>query len=499
MSFILAIVVGAAAGGLMGLLAGWLARGREEVVVEHKITETIEKIIEKIPEDFAGERDRASAALQQVQELTDGVSQKIDAHNKTVGDINQELTAANTHESAAVVEAIRKLIESNNAMQQQLQAAHEKLEDQSHQLVLERERARTDQLTKLRNRRALDDELVKCMAAAENRNIPAVLMMIDVDHFKKFNDTHGHLAGDEVLRSVGRIITEKTHNKPGLFAARYGGEEFALLFSGHSLEAAAQIGERIRTAIGETPVAFDGKNLAVTASAGLSMFQVGQDMSAFLSSSDEALYNAKSSGRNCAILREKGDFRKVVAKPLLSMEKDVPSGLEGQGELSRALTRRIAEWRRGGPPISLVVARIDNLATIESQHGKPALETTMETVCSLFQKSMREMDQVAAVGKECVGVVMPTARLIDAARVAEKLRAAVLASELHTQLAMKVTLSYGVAEVNSEDSADGLITRARRAMEAARRRGGNAVYIHDGVQSDPAADRLDMANWAVVA
>src|SRR5581483_278150 len=110
----------------------------------------------------------------------------------------------------------------------QLNSAEKKLEEQAGKLESTLAEARTDALTGLFNRRAFDDELMRRLAEFHRYGAKVSLMMMDVDHFKKFNDTHGHLAGDEVLRGVARVLKNTVRECDLVF--RYGGEEFAVVF-----------------------------------------------------------------------------------------------------------------------------------------------------------------------------------------------------------------------------------------------------------------------------
>jgi diguanylate cyclase len=499
MTVLLPLLIGAAIGGLLGMLAGWLARGREEVIVEKVVTQTVEKVVEAPAEAPDPLREQASEILAQLQELTFGVSEKIDAHARTVGDINEELTLAGADEGSAVLTAIRRLIDSNNEMQQQLHSAQAQINEQANQLKAQKEEARTDPLTKLRNRRAFDDELARRVADFERRGTPVQLMLLDVDHFKKFNDTYGHLAGDEVLRVVGRVLMQETHDNPQLFAARYGGEEFALLLGSSALDAAAQIGDRIRGLIGGARVKFESQALTVTASVGCAQLAKQENVSSFIARADEALYAAKKAGRNCACVHEEGNVRKVTSKPLaVSSAGATAADGEAGDDLGQSLARRIAEWRRGGVPVSMIVARLDNTATLESNLGRAGLEKAKDAIRQVFKAHLREMDQVSNVSAEVLGLLLPTARLIDAIRTAERIRSAIDSRDCESRVGSRITLSLGVAEVGPDDDSDTLLTRARRAMEMARRRGGNVVYINDGLTSDPAQDRLDLlaVEWA---
>src|SRR5262245_5955699 len=111
MPFLLPALIGVASGALLGICIGWIARGRDWQVVE----KVIEKVLVKPPEDLARQRDNANEILTQLQQLTSGVSARIDEHSRTVGDINNELTGADSDASKVVV-AIQRLVDSNNVM-----------------------------------------------------------------------------------------------------------------------------------------------------------------------------------------------------------------------------------------------------------------------------------------------------------------------------------------------------------------------------------------------
>jgi diguanylate cyclase len=486
MTMLLPLLIGIAAGGLLGLCIGWLVRGRDSVVVEKVVT--VDKIVERTLDDVVQNSDRANEILAQLQQLTTGVSAQIDEHSRTVGDINEELTSASQAEGSAVMAAVQRLIESNNAMQSQLHTAQEQLQQQSDLLQVQQEEARTDPLTKLRNRRAFDDELSRLVAAGE----AAALMMLDVDHFKKCNDTYGHLAGDEVLRMVGRTLAAGAAAQTGVFAARFGGEEFVLLFSAQALVAAAECVDRIRREIEQSTVKFGDDAIVVTASAGVAAMQAGENDTMVISRADEALYFAKRSGRNCTCIHEDGRIRKLTT--IASSERTAPNTIDSCGvePMSKAISRRIAEWRRGGARLSLIVARIDNLAALEAS-GVQERDLALKHAGEYLHKILREMDQVGLIAGEIFGMLLPTAGVVDGLRVAQRMRDGVDQGDLDETLGAHITISFGVAEVMAEDDADSLVLRARRAMEAARRRGGNAVYFNDGVYSAPSQDLLDAA------
>jgi diguanylate cyclase (GGDEF)-like protein/PAS domain S-box-containing protein len=148
------------------------------------------------------------------------------------------------------------------------------------------EMARHDSLTGLPNRRALEEQLPQAMARARRTQMPLSVAILDIDHFKDYNDTHGHLAGDEVLRACARAWDGVLRGEDTI--ARFGGEEFLVMFPDTSAEQAAEIVERLRMA---TP-------MGQTCSAGLAVWDYSESIDDLLGRADKALYLAKASGRN---------------------------------------------------------------------------------------------------------------------------------------------------------------------------------------------------------
>jgi diguanylate cyclase (GGDEF)-like protein len=159
------------------------------------------------------------------------------------------------------------------------------------------ERATVDALTGLRNRRWLDEAFARELGRSGSGGQPTCLAMTDVDRFKRFNDTHGHQAGDEVLKAVGEVL--RVESRPNDLVARYGGEEFAVLFPDTPLDDALAACERLRRAIAARQVRSDGQALPpVTASFGLVQRLPGESLAELVARADAALYRAKQEGRD---------------------------------------------------------------------------------------------------------------------------------------------------------------------------------------------------------
>lgn len=169
-----------------------------------------------------------------------------------------------------------------------------------------REQSIRDQLTGLYNRRHMEESLSREFSRASRHSQPLSVIILDVDHFKNFNDTYGHEMGDEVLRKLGETL--RTFSRVEDIACRFGGEEFLLILPGASAENAARRAEELRDTIeNRMPVRHGDKKLRVTVSLGVSEFpEHAQSVETLITTADAALYDAKESGRN----------RVSVARPL---------------------------------------------------------------------------------------------------------------------------------------------------------------------------------------
>ncbi len=194
-----------------------------------------------------------------------------------------------------------QLMRRQNYVQTELLAAQDKLLDANRALEL---LALEDALTGLANRRQFDLFTRSEMGRAKRGLTPLALLMIDVDHFKRFNDRYGHLVGDDCLRRISAIIKENIR-RPGDLAARYGGEEFAVVLPSTDYVGAFMIAENIRKSVLLAQIEHkDSGEGIVTVSIGVSAFNMNAEESsdALIGAADKALYVAKTSGRNMSVI-----------------------------------------------------------------------------------------------------------------------------------------------------------------------------------------------------
>ncbi len=188
---------------------------------------------------------------------------------------------------------------ANQVYRRQLDEVNDKVKSQQQELERLQTVATKDFLTEIPNRRMLEERLNEMMQHANRYGHLFSLIVFDIDHFKKVNDTHGHLAGDRILKAVAHTIEEQRRSTD--FLARYGGEEFVLVLPETSLDHAGALADRIRRAIKKSKFTFEKTPIPVTISAGVSRIDSEPESDSvenLFKRADAALYCAKENGRN---------------------------------------------------------------------------------------------------------------------------------------------------------------------------------------------------------
>lgn len=239
---------------------------------------------------------RAREVMARLHQWTLEMADDMDEHSSRVGKISQELASETMPDTDVVVAAVAKIFEANERISQRLISAEEKLQEQAELIESQAVEVRTDMLTRLANRRGFDDEMARRHAEFRRHGTPVSVVVVDLDHFKTLNDTHGHQAGDEVLRGVAGVFRRILREVD--LAARCGGDEFAIILPHTVVEDACTVAERVREAIEQACFRFEGKYLSVTASLGVAQLRPSERPSPLLRRADEALYASKRDARN---------------------------------------------------------------------------------------------------------------------------------------------------------------------------------------------------------
>ena len=184
------------------------------------------------------------------------MSSSVGEHRSELDHASQLLTSTEARSDEAlaelVVDVIGDIVRANQNLQSKLETAESRLQEQAVEIETHISRSLTDPLTGLPNRREFNDRLEERMSAWNRRKEVFSLLMLDVDHFKKLNDQHGHLAGDQVLAAIGRALRAAIRREDAV--ARYGGEEFAILLPNTSLEQATPVAQNVREAVARVVV-----------------------------------------------------------------------------------------------------------------------------------------------------------------------------------------------------------------------------------------------------
>ncbi len=437
---------------------------------------------------------RMDVTLEQLRTIAEGVAENLGEHHTRIAEIHNQLQEAARSGPEEILNVVGQLIESNEEMQRQLHSAEARLQHQAAEIASRSEEARTDALTQLANRRAFDLALADSAKAFQESKSPTALVMVDVDHFKRFNDRYGHPAGDAVLRGVAGVLSEELH-KTGV-VCRYGGEEFAVVFPGKTARDVAESVEHCRSVITERTFEFEGTHFRITCSVGLAEFHQAGTPETLVARADEALYHSKKSGRNCGHwhdgrrVRPIADAWKKMPRASVNelgddidLEKtDFSAGISTQAVFVADVERRLAERRRSGTQLSVLLAKIDDYELYVSEHGEGAGRAVTRAATLLFKATMRDMDHVAEFNEGTLSLLLPGCNLDSAIQIAERLREAASRCRLPERRFPpgKFTFTIVVAEASADEDAADLLARVEDAVTTNCARGRNCTYAHDG-------------------
>lgn len=278
---------------------GGLSRDQAQVIYERHVGVAIER------EAVSRNMEALNAELARVMQMIESANEGTTQFNQTLSSFTGDLA-----KPAISVEEIRatvtRVVEETKVVTQQNAKLQEKLEESSEQLTVLKEdlskaqqESLTDPLTGVGNRKRFTNELKRLTQEAEEQKTSLSLLMVDIDHFKKFNDTHGHQVGDQVLRLVARTLTENLKGRDVI--CRYGGEEFVIILAQTRLADAHRVAEALRQFVATKKVVRRDTNVSlgtVTISIGLAEWNWTEPLSQLLRRADTGVYLAKAAGRN---------------------------------------------------------------------------------------------------------------------------------------------------------------------------------------------------------
>ncbi|MGZ9108893.1 MAG: diguanylate cyclase [Micavibrio sp.] len=248
--------------------------------------------------------DQINATIRSVSGAVKDVHTATASYSGSLASVQQRMEKVKSPEEVqAIVQSMmtdtHQMLERNQKLEQELDKSSVLMQDLQRDLEQVRKEAMTDGLTGLANRKAFDAAIARVTEEADASNTAFTLLMVDIDHFKTFNDNFGHQIGDQVLRLVARTLIEGVKGKD--IAARYGGEEFVIILPDTTLSAGVAVGNSLRKAVATKDVInrSSGEKLGrITMSVGVAEFTPGEKIADLIERADAALYTAKHNGRN---------------------------------------------------------------------------------------------------------------------------------------------------------------------------------------------------------
>ncbi len=269
-----------------GLFERFFGKANEAAAVEQtsaQIQDTLTRVMSMLDEAGRGTAEFGDKLEEAGGRLAEGP--------KDVGQLQSVL--------GEMLDETRRMADRNRELEGQLKDSSSEISQLRQNLEDVRREAMTDALTGIANRKFFDIALRQVASEAMETKEPMALLMMDIDFFKKFNDTYGHQLGDQVLKLVARCLTDCTKGRDT--AARYGGEEFSIILPNTTLSNAVKLAEQVRLTVASKKVYKRSTNQdlgTITLSIGAAAFQPGEQLTGLIQRADEALYTAKRTGRN---------------------------------------------------------------------------------------------------------------------------------------------------------------------------------------------------------
>ncbi|HET9716707.1 MAG TPA: GGDEF domain-containing protein [Pseudolabrys sp.] len=278
-------------------------------VSEAELTQIYENYISpaRLTERIDEVGSQVKGEIDQVMTLIESAAGTASSYSESLAGATRQLVDSKDRDGLRtivedLVQTTTAMKRSNQQLEERLLASKREINDLQERLEAVRTESLTDALTQLANRKFFDATLLKTIAESRRKHEPLSLILTDIDHFKTFNDTFGHLTGDQVLRLVATSVKHNVKGKDT--AARYGGEEFAVILPNTILRAAITVADQIRCAVmaKELMKRSTGENLGrVTISAGVASLRESDTAQSLIERADACLYAAKQGGRNRVI------------------------------------------------------------------------------------------------------------------------------------------------------------------------------------------------------
>jgi diguanylate cyclase (GGDEF)-like protein len=442
----------------------------------------------------------------------------IQNHGQRLKKITNGLEESEPKKVEDITDAVAQIFDATDEMQQKIESTEQHLGEQAEKVHMQAVLSHTDLLTSLPNRRAFEAEVEQLAARKHGHASYFTIMFLDLDHFHQINSQYGHQGGDVILRQTAGVAKQLMRGRD--MVARFAGDTYALVLPQTSMHDALPVAERLRAAIERTEFGHGNYPLRLTASVGLAQWQVEESPEELTKRTDLSLKAAVQAGGNLCYWHDgkacfpvSSAFKPVDATPngapqLVSMFRRKLTGEDGEQQAAAAeatptpegqalsgrslfvanLQRRLAEWKRGGPMVSVFVLRIDQSQQLTARFGASA-ETFLHQVLSrMLEAVTRDMDERCEFQEGIFSILLPGVDEANALAVAERLQSQVRQCKVRMGDGLwNITASIGLANTGAGFGVVDVIRSAEGGMKRAAERGGDMICIGDAPASQPAA------------
>jgi diguanylate cyclase (GGDEF)-like protein len=459
--------------------------------------------------------DRQSQAYQQVlsslEVLAAELSGEIKWHGQRLKKITGELEQKSENGVPDVAAAVTQILEATANIERRVAKTEKRIAAQAESVEMQAILTHADLLTSLPNRRALDAELQRSASPAKGLPI-ATLILVDVDAFSAMNQQYGHQGGDLILRQVAAEI--KKLGRPQDMAARFGGDTFAILLNQTTLHDALPLAERIRKQIQETHFSQGSHSLRVTASVGVAQLRRDELQAASAQCAEQALLAAQQAGGNqcyrhdgqgcvpVSTVFQAGASRATESLTLAALwqesaaadaqascsaseaaRNEAEADLSGRSLFAATLNRRLAEWKRGGPCVSVAVVRVDQMDELVGRFGNDAETFLRQVLSRLLEAATRDMDERCEFEDGVFALVLPGTDEASALAVADRLCSQMRQCKVRMGSDLwDLSASVGMAHCTVASRVMDIMLSAEGALRSAVQGGGDRVCIGRAVE-----------------
>ena len=449
--------------------------------------------------------------LSSLEILAAELNSEIKGHGQRLQKISGTLENAPDNTAEGVANAVAQILDATADVEQRVAKTEKQIAAQAEDVEMQAILTHADLLTSLPNRRALNAEMEKA-ATCRGSAPKATLVLIDLDGFAAINSEYGHQGGDMILRQAAAEIKKLVRGRD--MVARFRGDTFAILLNQTTLHDALPLAERVRKQLQDTYFTQGSKPLQLTASVGIAQLHAAELQATITDRAEQAVLAAQQIGGNVCFRHDGEDC--IPVSSVFQAKTDPPSEqsfslagywrdsatqatdspkatpsppveteveLSGRSLFAANLSRRLAEWKRGGSSVSVAVLRVDQMDRLVERFGDQGQAFLRQVLGRLLEATTRDMDERCEFEDGLFAFLLPGTDESNALAVAERICTQVRQCKVRMGRDLwDLTASIGVAHCTVAVRVMDIMLSAEAALQAASTQGGDSVCVGQAIQ-----------------